>query len=319
MKRKTKRILIVLFFVFAIAIIIALLLEKSKGSLNLIRLENMLQNYASKKMLLKGDIIDEKGTPVNGVSVQIEKVKSDLLTMSDTREKESIIVDSKFSLQYTGWHDIIFSFSKDGYYPVKEVLSAIGEKTADTHNIKENTTIVLRETGTFAKHLQDGIMYLEQEKQYDGSIRRTGWVYNERECEKYNIYERVRNMPYDAPSEVDIYAEKTEDGDGLYLIANGENAGFTEPVSVPDFTYLPEAPESGYTSKLKIPFLTPNNDGGNKRKSVTEFSYFKLKEGIYGKMKIEAKELDDGEAYRITCSYYLNPDGSRNLRSKEKH
>jgi len=284
-------------------------------------INTMLGMVAGRRMRISGVIVDDDGQPLSSVEVKIKKLRiTDVLfSIKGKEESETRMLDSEFNLNFKGWHDVYLTFSKKGYHPVKQDLIADSEE-GNQGFLKDGMKIVLRQLGETAISLKRDKMRLGREPQYDKSIRKTGWVYKKRECEKYGIYERVNNIPYDDPSEVDIYAERAEDDGGIYLIANDDDTGFTELMDAKDFTYLPEAPEGGYQSRLLIPYLplAPGDDPERRRSADWRYCYFKLKEGFYGKMKVEANEREGGEAFSVTCVYFLNPDGSRNLRSMDK-
>ena len=319
MKNKSVVIIILSLFV-VLAILKAWFFDGRIG-----KVDEVLRDLASKAMILSGTIVDEKGNPVNDVYLIIEKGKTDISELfmtereytdkkvrSKNTEIEKMIINSTYSFEYKGWHSIEFTFSKKGYYPVRETLTTMSSGTREGEEalgqrIKEGIRIVLRETGPLAKLKWDGIC-LDLEKDEDGKIIKTGWVYLKKRDLKNGTDEKRNNIVYDDPSEVDFYVEKTEDGNGLYLIANGD-AGFIRVENIPDLTYLSEAPEGGYQNKITIPFRNNN-----------QYCYFKLKEGLYGKLRIStASENEDKTMYGLTGTYYLNTTGSRNLRSMDKY
>jgi len=55
------------------------------------------------------------------------------------------------------------------------------------------------------------------------------------------------------------------------------------------------------------------------RRSKPKYCYFKLQEGVYGKMSVEATQNSDKTKREVSGSYYINPKSSRNLRSKNSY
>lgn len=265
--------------------------ETGKSNKDMIEMQKELDLQLNTPLKFSGTIVDEKGNPLKDVTVKIEKVKSNYLTMTDKRVKSTEIVDKSFSFKYSGWQDVIFTFSKTDFYQAEESISI--ELPA-----KDNVKVVLRKIGELPKELLEGEMFFLWEKEDNGKIIRKGWSY--RNDEDGDIKDEII---FNDPKEVEFYIEKNGDGKSLYLISNNKSSGF---ISVPDaknFTYLSTAPEKGYCTKVEI---KEKNDGSY------QYLYFKLNDKLYGKLQVNTPIIVETRC-QISVDYFINPSGSTNV------
>lgn len=260
-------------------------------------------NLPKKTMRISGDIVDEKGNPISSVKLEIEKTKiiDFLPKLSGVDKNEEKVVESKFALEFPGWHYVYLTFSKEGYYPVKEKLSSMNVDEREDLHCRDNVKIVLRKIGDLTEGLISGWMQLELDDNDNGKVVKKGW-----HSDKHNSNE-TEDIEYTDPKEVDFYIEKDKnDENAIILKANGKGGFYTFNGVAKDLTYLSEAPVEGYVNEIKIKV------GENKKYYI----YFKTDSGKYGKMKgvVDVNKASTG----FTADYILNPGGSKSLGSTEK-
>ncbi len=183
-----------------------------------------------------------------------------------------------------------------------EGLSAeLFEKVARFKSIKNSEILIyLIQKGTPSTLQLTEHAYIPGKKDEESGGKRCGWSFS-----------RKWYYPIDGDVPVDIIRGPNEKNKRTYTIE--EPGGFiyfegypvfeTEKKGVypyASFSLMTEAPESGY-----VPFFTPVEHKPTFRGN-SYFCYFKTPDGKYGKICFEGE-----------FSYYINPEGSRNLEAGE--
>ncbi|HOX09107.1 MAG TPA: hypothetical protein PK875_02795 [Spirochaetota bacterium] len=176
------------------------------------------------------------------------------------------------------------------------------DKITRTEVIKrEGILIYLIQKGVPSTLQYTGSAYIPGKKDKESGGKRCGWSFSKRWY-----------YPVDGDVPVDIIRGPNEKNRRTYKIK--EPGGFIYFEGYPgldgvninkktvdrNMELMPEAPETGY-----ITTFTPSEHEANSRNEL--FCYFKTTDGKYGKMRF------DGALF----SYYINPDGSRNLEVGE--
>ena len=69
---------------------------------------------------LRGEIVDEGGTPINGVQITVQNIPNSV--HGDLPAPEKLVADGRFNLSFRGSY-LTIEFAKDGYYKVRIPLT----------------------------------------------------------------------------------------------------------------------------------------------------------------------------------------------------
>lgn len=304
MKNKKKLLLIAGIIIFLALIACVVFYYQTKA---LSPVEAIMMMYNTSRVKYSGVVVDENGTPLKGVKVQISKTKiTDILNSKAIGETENKEVNSKFSFSYIGYPLIEFFFSKEGYYPERIILNSLKQEGTKKYLAVSNARIVLRKAGPF-EQMTGGRLDVEQYPD-----KKIGWrLYRAKikiKCED----KEAENIVFIDPKNVDFYLEDRNTGRSLFMKGSDERSGFIKVENALDMTYLREAPENGYQNTIEITY----NDGSKN----PQFYYFRVYiDGnfYYGKVKVYGTgKRKDGRTY-IDANYKLNiAHGSRNVSTE---
>ncbi len=308
--------------------------QREKGK-NELRKEfyRTLNSYIAKakksKFTIKGKIVDEKGAPVNDVTVHIlqECPRLDGSSRDNINSKRTI--DSNFCLELFGGLSVRLDFYKDGYHGVENKkfnLKQSGGDLTDSSTVLnvDNLTIVMEPYGKLAKTKRiNNPFFITNEKYF------TSYSIPKQERTNNVSYEKVKNLSLGT-----IYpdAERNNNGDikkiaidkvterlgprTTYIkMAGGKGDGFFVYKNNParGIISIQEAPEAGYVKQMKF----------NWPEDINKEIYFCYKHGnIYGKGVIHSLSCSSDGRIKIGITFYQNVETSsdprirRNLRTR---
>lgn len=289
-------------------------------------------------MIIGGNIVDGKGQALNNVTVIVEETyagnkKGERKSMdgSSSWTKKKFQLDEKFEFNFKGVMSVELTFLKDGYY--YEVFSYASSnpirrdmdfKNGSYYFINEQ--VVLKKKGKLTKLNRYEVRFqIDSNSSFD--------VWNLKEITPTNnfsqqpvklkikslieinypaIYARIynKNEPAIFNKNIKIFPKNKY----IELILNDEKNGGLISVNPKGRSNreiersMIQAPKKGYGTSMKI-FKNIFNMGGSM------YFYFKLK-GFYGKGQIYSANYQNEEKFVFSIIFLLQPDGSRNIETK---
>lgn len=308
-----------------------------RGRLHLTALQRWLVTRSQQgRFILKGMVVDDAGSPLDDVELQIGKDTAPALIFDKLRSsREERKINREFSLDLRGHVGVHLTFTKEGYY--SEELDFGIRAVEDNHGpgqhplvraeslrvvlLKQDAPTTLITYRGKLKCSADGcgevvnIRDILQSKAVTRSVK----VSTKQEALRYgDLYMMVaRNKEgglQTVQKSITQYFKAMVPVETTLAIDGGGSSGFTDPVkAVPDplnrqLRMMRAAPENGYGRVLTLAAdLFPL--GGAPRFGI----YFFLRAvNVYGKGCLEFARVE-GDTVSVSLSLFLQPDGSRNL------
>lgn len=320
------------------------LIKKSVSIEELKQINDALSAYSKIEnwdFKLKGNVVDEQGNPLTGVTVKITTYSPDC--SSKTSE-----IDGLFDFDLNGFRIVILDFLKEGYYheilqfypeDVKELAEKItkreqiGGRFVNAETLRVTMERQKQQVETGCSSITMGLTY-----NANGKGRVIEWRYKPLQPPYYSSCEYVENVtiPQLLPENcMYIIADTDEDGkiatvDGLWetpsrtflerkypkrvrLIMNGKGGfiPFVPEKNKPLWRQMNLAPKNGYRKEI---IITADNfiEAGE---CAAAFCYIKTPKG-FGRLYIQSS-FSDGNTVGVGVILLLQPNGSRNLNFKD--
>jgi hypothetical protein len=324
--------------------------DKDKAEALQTRLAQMMIESSRSNYHVKGEVVDEDGKRMEGVTMTIVRVQAPhmgpgLAEIGGQREQETHVINGEFEASATGWWGMGVHFEKEGFYPEKislmdggmtveqaKTLLAGGAITPSTV-IKNGWRVVMLQRSTPSRTLfrSDGVPL---EIKSDGSGQSVIIQRPENDRLPTNKYENgeIKGLPVDsltleistvqATKKFD-WSDKTIYGDiriprEIKVRFQSDKGGLVYVKPHRPFHFLlREAPEEGYQKEIVFTpqemidsTMIASDDPGG------AFFYFKTSDGKYGKCKIYNGRFDPKSGIaKFRIWIWLQTDGSRNVRT----
>lgn len=294
---------------------------------------------------LRGEIVDEGGTPINGVQITVQNIPNSV--HGDLPAPEKLVADGRFNLSFRGSY-LTIEFAKDGYYKVRIPL------TDDPRPNQERFAALARQ-GVLSVGDKEGEIRVVLEKMgkttklrvFGGLLVRDDWDTTFIEFSKrpvldlnkkeYVKVKGIKDVPVscvvamldrDAESGKILLRQWTDRGTtyevpaGLRLCLNTPTGGlvlYKPKRPAAGLREMKEAPDTGYgpeliASEQAINALARMSRGGSPNPEEYVYFFFKTGDGKYGKGTIYSIGTDViNKRLFMGVSFHLQPDGSRNL------
>jgi|GEM_PF-3377021 len=297
---------------------------------------------------LRGEVVDEQGQRLNGVTVRLGKTRFKNYWEASETDEENVNVDGTFDLTITGYAYLRATFEKPGYYskqiqvgidlPPELAMRVIEGQTVDPQTMtKDGLRIVLEKQGNVTK-LQTYGGFLEYRSDGSGKVmnfdklpvgkKALQTMQNVHDSERlppncaYFIAERDDNgligtvrwvrpegqIPFTFPRRVTLIMSDPSGGFVPFLPAIQQN----------QFHQMKQAPETGYQSQLVIEsdYFT-RTQGALVQSKNKQYFFFKTG-GKYGKGTVGNVVMNgSGSNVLLGVVFRIQPDGSRNLETDE--
>lgn len=301
------------------------------------------------RFVLKGEVVDERGQRLNGVSVELDKSRLKNMGEAAEHDTENRTIYGTFDFAISGYISVRLTFSKAGYYSrrVEFAMPSSGEALANIAAglvveqqvfTKEGLRIVLEKVGQladlklyggFLEYRSDGTgKVLDLDKSHigrkplqvvsnvhDSSQLPVNCVYflAERGADGKILTEQVqRPRSYF----VEVFPQR------LTLIMNDPDGGFVvfaPPTRKNLYHQMKQAPEAGYQRELILEANTLKQGmWAPGRDPDASLHFFFKSSGKYGKGAIGDVVVEEGATkVRLGVELRIQPDGSRNVETDE--
>jgi hypothetical protein len=301
----------------------------------------------SSAVVLKGDLVDDAGSPVNGVTVTIEKPTPFLSADAPRPHPEVLTANGHFDLSYP-CSSMVVTFTKSGYYGAKVNIDADPRWTQESFArlIRRGILVPPDKLGAVRIVLVK-IVNPTKLQAFAGFSSGEGWEtslvdFGKEPATQSKPEELVKiTDPKDVPANCAVALMARDPGTGailtlplpkdpggrefpagawLYLNAPGGGFLLHKPKYPAACTRdMKEAPQEGYGPELVLPpetlqALARITATGSLDPEQRVYFYFKTADGKYGKGRVGAAMIDrKRKIFWLGVRLFVQPDGSRNL------
>jgi Bacterial surface protein, Ig-like domain/HYR domain len=301
------------------------------------------------RITLSGEVVDEQGQQLNGVTIEINKGASQPMGTSTRYDRETITVNGTFAIDSSGYSGVTLTVYKDGYYSQRLNFSI--ELSDDAENqlnsgariggqlyLRDGIRVVMEKVGQFANLKSYGglLQYetngrgkvIDFDKSAIGSaaLQTVQNLYDQSQLPSNSVYILADRNPDGTVSTVRLPRLGTQLVDTfptrITLIMSDPNGGFIPYMTAIRknvYHQMKTTPVAGYQQQLILDAnyfaLAVSASSSDEEKEM--FFFFKTN-GRFGKGSIgEVSVKNAGSIVLLGSQFRLQPDGSNNVETDE--